>query len=263
MNPQLEDLCVMARGAGDILRAGFNNSNHVRLKGVIDLVTEVDRQSEDFLVAQVTRQFPEHNIIAEESGEVENHSEFSWYIDPLDGTTNYAHGLPIFSVSIALVYQGDLRLGVVYNPISDELFSAERGKGAWLNGTPIRPGSQTDLNQSLLVTGFPYDRFTNPDNNLENFRRFALQVRGIRRLGSAALDLCSVAAGRVDGYWEIRLEPWDLAAGMLIAEEAGAQVTRRDGSGALLTPPCSVAAANPALLQAMLEVLAEDPGLGD
>lgn len=258
MKPTLEALCAMARGAGEIVRAGFNNSNHIRLKGEIDVVTEVDTQTEAYLLEQIHRDFPTHDVIAEESGTVSNSSDHTWYLDPLDGTTNFVHGLPIFAVSIGCVFQGQPWMGVVYNPVRDELFSAERGKGAWLNGTPIHTGSQSELSESLLVTGFPYDRFTNPDNNLENFKRFALQVRGVRRLGSAALDLCSVAAGRIDGYWEIRLEPWDIAAGVLIAEEAGAVVTQRDGSGGLLIPPCSVVAANPQLHRRMLEVLKED-----
>jgi myo-inositol-1(or 4)-monophosphatase len=249
----------MAHGAGEVLRAGFNRSNHVELKGTIDLVTEVDQQSETYLLEQINRQFPGHNIIAEESGQVENQSEHTWYIDPLDGTTNYAHGLPIFSVSIGYVFRGEVQLGVVYNPISDEMFSARRGKGAWLNEQPIHTGSQTELQRSLLVTGLPYDRFNNPDNNLDNIKRFALQVRGIRRLGSAALDLCFVAAGRVDGYWEIRLEAWDLAAGMLIAQEAGAIVTKRDGSNRMLEKPYSVVAANPDLHTELLRVLQSDP----
>jgi myo-inositol-1(or 4)-monophosphatase len=258
MKPTIEDIYAMAHGAGEILRAGFNQSNHVALKGAIDLVTESDRQSEAFLLTEITQRFPDHKIIAEESGVVENHPEHTWYIDPIDGTTNFAHGLPIFSVSIGYAYEGQVELGVVYNPISDELFSAELGKGAWLNGNPIQTGTQTELENSMLVTGLPYDRFTNPDNNLENFSRFALKVRGLRRLGSAALDLCFVAAGRVDGYWEVRLAPWDLAAGKLIAEQAGAMVTKRDGSTDLLSPPCSVVAANPDLHQAMIAVLQQD-----
>jgi myo-inositol-1(or 4)-monophosphatase len=255
MEPSLEIISAIARGAGEILRAGFNQSNHVELKGVIDLVTEVDQQSETYILAEIKKQFPDHKVIAEESGEVQGNSGHAWYVDPIDGTTNYAHGLPIFAVSIAYAYHGEVILGVVYNPIRDEMFSAEKGKGAWLNGKPIHTTSRVELNKSLLVTGFRYDRFTNPDNNLENFKRLALQVRGIRRLGSAALDLCFVAAGRVDGYWEIHLELWDLAAGMLIAREAGAVVTKRDGSQDIFISPLSVVAANPGLHQAILAEL--------
>jgi myo-inositol-1(or 4)-monophosphatase len=247
MEPTLEIISAIARGAGDILRAGFNKSNQVELKGEIDLVTEVDQKSETYILAEIKNRFPEHKILAEEGGVTEGNSGHSWYVDPLDGTTNYAHGLPIFSVSIAYAFRGEVLLAVVFNPITDELFTAEKGKGAWLNGESIHTGSRTELNKSLLVTGLPYDRFTNPDNNLDNIKHMALKVRGVRRLGSAALDLCFVADGRVDGFWEIRLEPWDLAAGMLVASEAGAVVTKRDGSGDLLKPPVSVVAANPDL----------------
>jgi myo-inositol-1(or 4)-monophosphatase len=255
MTPTLEDLKDLARGAGDILRAGFNHSNHIQHKGEIDLVTEVDRQSEAYLLEHISSQFPTHRIIAEETGQKDGDPDHTWYIDPLDGTTNYAHRLPIFSVSIAYAHQGQMTLGVVYDPICDELFSAQHGKGATLNGNAIHPTTQGELSRSLLVTGFPYDRFTSPNNNLNHMNRFTLRAQGIRRLGSAALDLCSVACGRVDGYWEIKLEIWDLAAGWLIAREAGAVVTKIDGSPDLSSRPYSVVAANPDLHPAMLEVL--------
>ncbi|NIP19495.1 MAG: inositol monophosphatase, partial [Xanthomonadales bacterium] len=237
------------------LRAGFEQSNNIEHKGEIDLVTEVDEQSEAYLLEQISTRFPEHRIIAEETGQKDGDPDHTWYIDPLDGTTNFAHRLPIFSVSIAYAQRGEITLGVVYDPIRDELFSAQRGKGASLNGAPIHPTSQEDLSRSLLVTGFPYDRFTSPNNNLEHMNRFTLRAQGIRRLGSAALDLCSVACGRVDGYWEIKLEIWDLAAGILIAKEAGALVSKTDGRKDMLAPPLSILAANPALHPAMLAVL--------
>ena len=258
MKPTLEDISAMARGAGEILRAGFNHNEQVLLKGPIDLVTEIDKQSEDFLLEEIKQRFPDHKIIAEESGGVENISDHTWYLDPVDGTTNFAHGVPIFSVSIAYAFQGKVELGVVYNPVQDELFSAERGKGAWLTGNRSILEIKLSCRKVYWSLDLPYDRFTNPDNNLENFTRFALKVRGLRRLGSAALDLCYVAAGRIDGFWEIRLELWDIAAGILIAEEAGAVVTKRDGTADLLTTPCSVVAANPGLQKAMLKVLEED-----
>jgi myo-inositol-1(or 4)-monophosphatase len=194
-------------------------------------------------------------VVAEETGGLEGSDVCTWYIDPLDGTTNFAHKLPIFSVSIAYAKAGELTYGVVYDPMSDEMFTAERGQGAWVNGEPISVGNAVELSNSLLVTGFPYDRFVNPDNNLEYFNRFALQVQGIRRLGSAALDLCFVACGRVDGFWEIRLEPWDLAAGTLIAREAGALVTKLDGTNDILSAPYNVVAANQELHGKMLGVL--------
>lgn len=255
MIPNLEDLITLARGAGEILRAGFTQSNHIQHKGEIDLVTEMDQRSEAYLLEAINRRFPTHQIIAEESGQKDGDPQHTWYIDPLDGTTNYAHGLPIFSVSIAYAHQGQVTLGVVYDPIRDELFAAGAGKGATLNATPIHPSRQAELSRSLLVTGFPYNRFTSPHNNLDHMRRFTLRAQGIRRLGSAALDLCYVACGRVDGYWEIKLEIWDLAAGLLIAREAGAVVCKTDANPDMLTPPFSVVAANPSLHPAILQVL--------
>jgi myo-inositol-1(or 4)-monophosphatase len=255
MGPVLADLEQLARHAGEILRAGYHQSNAVDRKGEINLVTEMDRRSEAYLLEAIGKRFPEHRVIAEETGGLEGADACVWYIDPLDGTTNYAHKLPIFSVSIAYEEAGELTFGVVYDPMSDEMFSAERGKGACVNGEPIRVGSAVELSSSLLVTGFPYDRFINPDNNLEYFNRFTLRVQGIRRLGSAALDLCFVACGRVDGFWEIRLEPWDLAAGTLIAREAGALVTKLDGTLDILSAPYNVVAANPDLHGEMLGVL--------
>lgn len=258
MKPNLADLESLAREAGEILRAGFHQHNQIELKGEIDLVTEIDRQSESFLLGAIADKFPTHRIISEETGGREGSDGHVWYLDPLDGTTNFAHGLPIFSVSIGYGKVGAPTLGVVFNPISAEMFSAEKGKGAWLNGSPIKAGSTTKLSRSLLVTGFPYDRFDNPDNNLTHFNKFTLQARGIRRLGSAALDLCNTACGRVDGYWEVRLEPWDLAAGTLIAREAGAVVSKIDGDPDMLTAPYSVLAANPGLYKEMLKVIGED-----
>jgi myo-inositol-1(or 4)-monophosphatase len=255
MKPKLSDLEALAHGAGEILRAGYHQQNPVDHKGTIDLVTEVDRQSEAYLLEAIAEKFPENRVVAEETGGLEGSDDFIWYIDPLDGTTNFAHKLPIFSVSIAFADAEGLSLGVVYDPMRDEIFTAERGKGAQMNGDLIMVGTAAELSKSLLVTGFPYDRFENPDNNLEYFNRFALQVQGIRRLGSAALDLCFVACGRVDGFWEVRLEPWDLAAGTLIAREAGAQVTKLDGEPDMLTPPYNVLAANPTLHALMLGVL--------
>lgn len=255
MKPVLSDLEKLARGAGEILRVGFHQANLVDHKGEIDLVTEIDKRSEAFILEAIANQFPEHRVVAEETGGLEGSDNCVWYVDPLDGTTNYAHKLPIFSVAIAYAEAGEMILGVVYDPMHDECFTAEKSNGAWLNGDPIGVGGVVDLSQSLLVTGFPYDRFVNPDNNLEYFNRFTLQVQGIRRLGSAALDLCYVACGRVDGFWEIRLEPWDLAAGTLIAREAGAQVTKLDGSPDILSAPCNVVAANRELHRKMFEVL--------
>jgi myo-inositol-1(or 4)-monophosphatase len=255
MKPILSDLETLARQAGVILHAGFGQRNQIYHKGVIDLVTDIDRRSEELLLGEIHRRFPDHRIIAEESGGHAGQDCCAWYVDPLDGTVNYAHGLPIFSVSIAYVEDSLPRLGVVYDPLRDECFSASRGQGAWLNGQPIQAADAQELDQSLLVTGFAYDIRTNPENNLDHYAYFALHSQGVRRLGSAALDLCYVAAGRFDGFWELHLNPWDIAAGALIAQEAGARVTQVDGRLDLLTPPCSALAANPQIHAQMLKEL--------
>jgi myo-inositol-1(or 4)-monophosphatase len=176
-------------------------------------------------------------------------------VDPLDGTTNFAHGIPIFAVSIALWEAGRTRLGVVYDPTRKECFWAERGKGAYLGERRLRVSTPAELGDSLLVTGFPYDAWSNPDNNLDHYARFAVRTQGVRRLGSAAIDLAYLAAGRIDGYWELRLGPWDVAAGGLIAEEAGALVTAIDGEGPYLTDTPSLIAANPVLHAKMTAVI--------
>lgn len=255
MMPELQDLEHLAREAGEILRASFGGRLRIDHKGVIDLVTEADHRSEAYLLGEIQRHFPGHKIVAEESGETAGADGQVWYIDPLDGTINYAHGVPIFSVSIAFAEAGRMRLGVVYDPLRDECFSAQEGQGAWLNGQRLHASETPELDQGLLVTGFPYDIRTNPANNLENYARFALHSQGVRRLGSAALDLCYVAAGRFDGFWEIRLNAWDVAAGGLIAEQAGARVTNLAGETDYITPPQSVLAANPHIHPQMLELL--------
>lgn len=245
----------MARQAGQILRDGYGKSIEVSRKGAIDLVTEIDNRSERYLVAEIQRRYPEHGIMAEESGEQRGEDCCLWFIDPLDGTVNYAHGIPVFTVSIAYQEGGVMKLGVVYEPMRDELFSAERGKKALLNGEEISVSESANLDQSLLATGFPYDIRTHPESNLNNFSTFMLRCQGIRRLGSAALDLCYVACGRFDGFWELRLSAWDIAAGGLIAESAGALVTGIHGEPNYLAPPQSILAANSILHGAMLEVL--------
>lgn len=256
--PSLSDLEVMARQAGEILRKGYGQRHKISHKGVIDLVTEVDQRSEAYLLDAIREQFPGHKVIAEESGGIEGDHAHAWYLDPLDGTVNYAHNIPIFSVSIAYEENAEMKLGVVYDPMREECFSAERGKGARLNGQTIKVSAAADLANSLLVTGFPYDTWENPDNNLDNFARFSKLTRGVRRLGAAALDLCYVAAGRFDGYWEIRLESWDMAAGGLIAQEAGGIVTTLQGVMDYLSPPQSVLAANAEIHALMLEALKGD-----
>jgi myo-inositol-1(or 4)-monophosphatase len=255
MFPRLSDVESLARQAGEILRAGYGKNHQVTYKGEIDLVTEIDRQSETFLLSEIQRQYPDHAVVAEESGGIAGQACCKWYIDPLDGTVNFAHGIPIFSVSIAYAQNGSIILGVVYDPLRDECFSAQAGKGAWLNGKPIHISHAQELEQSLLVTGFPYDIRTNPQTNLDLFTKFSLISQGVRRLGSAALDLCYVATGRFDGYWEMRLSPWDLAAGALIAQESGARVSDLKGGQDFLQPPFSILAATPSVHPQMLRVI--------
>jgi myo-inositol-1(or 4)-monophosphatase len=245
----------LARQAGTILQAGYEKEHQVGYKGVIDLVTEVDHESEAFLLGEIRRDFPNHHIFSEESGVIQGDDENIWYIDPIDGTVNYAHHIPIFCVSIAYAAGGTLRLGAVYDPMRDEMFLSERGRGAYLNGRPLRVSSATELQKSLLVTGFPYDAWNTPQDNFANFVKFAKMTQGVRRLGSAALDLCYVAAGRFDGFWEMSLNPWDVAAGGLIAEEAGARVTSLAGDPDYLSPPQSVIASTPGIYARMLGVL--------
>jgi myo-inositol-1(or 4)-monophosphatase len=252
--PTLSDVESLARAAGKILRDGYEQEHEVQFKGVIDLVTEIDHQSEAFLLGEISRRWPHSRFVAEESGE-SGHGNLTWYVDPLDGTVNYAHGIPIFCVSIACAWEGATRLGVVYDPLREELFCAERGREAQLNGRPLHVSRAAQLQASLLVTGFPYNAWTAVPNNLEYFGRFARATQGVRRLGSAALDLCYVAAGRFDGYWELTLNAWDVAAGGLIAEQAGARVTNLNGSADYLSPPYSILAAAPGVYEAMREVL--------
>ena len=255
--PTLAYLERLARQAGQILRAGYQQEHQVDYKGVIDLVTEIDRQSEDYILGEIREQFPDHNVLAEESGGTRGDGH-QWYIDPLDGTVNYAHNIPFFSVSIAYASNGSLSLAAVYDPMRDEMFTAERGKGAHLNGRPLRISDVVELQKSLLVTGFPYDAWNSKFDNFGNFVKFGKLSQGVRRFGSAALDLCYVAAGRFDGFWELSLKPWDVAAGGLICEEAGAHVTNVFGETDYISPPQSILATTPGIYARMLEELKND-----
>ncbi|HAV77042.1 MAG TPA: inositol monophosphatase [Anaerolineae bacterium] len=245
----------IARKAGAILYDGYNTEHQVEYKGVIDLVTEIDHRSEAFLIEEVQRDFPSHHIFSEESGVIEGSDDHVWYIDPLDGTVNYAHQIPIFCVSIAYALNGILTFGAVYDPMRDEMFLAERSKGSTLNGKPIHVSSATELQKSLLVTGFPYDAWNTEQDNFANFIKFGKLSRGVRRLGSAALDLSYVAAGRFDGFWELALKPWDVAAGGLICQEAGAHITNVKGAADYISHPQSVLATAPGIHARMLEEL--------
>lgn len=211
--------------AGEVLSRYWGKAHTVRKKGVIDLVTEADVAAEDAITKVIRFAFPAHGIHAEEGGRSAGEPDDTWIIDPLDGTTNYAHGLRDFAVSIAFSHKQALVFGVVFSPINEELFCAVKGRGATLNGRPVRVSNVGDIGDALLVTGFPYDLHSVVDPLMHRLRQCLLAAQGLRRLGSAALDLCYVACGRFDGFWEEHLSPWDTAAGTVIAREAGATVT--------------------------------------
>ncbi len=245
-----------ARDAGHILADRIGRSLQITNKGDIDLVTEADLAAEKLIVERIKSYYPRHAILAEESGETivaGSNSEWKWIVDPLDGTTNYAHGYPCFCVSIGLERAGRMEIGVIYDPMRDELFAAERGQGATLNDRRIRVSDVTDLNRAMVCTGFPYD-VREHSQFARNFHNFIMQAQAVRRDGSAALDLAYVACGRFDGFWEEGLKPWDVAAGVLLIEEAGGMVSRYDGREFdIYSPP--IVASNGLIHQAMMGVL--------
>jgi myo-inositol-1(or 4)-monophosphatase len=246
----------LAREAGQIQKDRYETAIDVRTKSTsIDLVTEVDHACEAHIVESLGRERPDDAILAEEgSGDDHPDARWRWIIDPVDGTTNYAHGYPRFCVSIGVECEGVRSVGVVYDPLLDELFAGVRGEGATLNGRPLRVSAEKRLDQSLLATGFAYDVRRNPRDNVNHFIKFLRNSRALRRDGSAALDLCYVAAGRFDGFWELRLHAWDVAAGLLLVEEAGGRVSDLSGG----PPPHSGAeclASNGHIHDAMLEIL--------
>lgn len=229
-NLYLEKAVEASRAAGGILMSYLDRKIKIEFKGRIDLVTEADKKAEDCILKILQEVFPDHGFLAEESGNQKiDENRHMWVIDPLDGTTNYAHGYRCFSVSIALLVDGIRTVGVVYDPWGRELFTAIRDKGAFLNNKPISVSEEIDLEKSLLVTGFPYDIREGQVTNLGLFNHLILKAQAVRRDGSAALDLAYVAAGRFDGLWELKLHPWDVAAGTLIVEEAGGKVTTFSG----------------------------------
>jgi myo-inositol-1(or 4)-monophosphatase len=247
-----------AQEAGRVLAEKFGRALQITNKGDIDLVTEADIAAERLIVERIRSYHPRHQILTEEAGDIliegGADSAYKWIIDPLDGTTNYAHGYPVFCVSVALEHEGRIVVGVVYDPTRDELFAAERGEGATLNGRRIRVSDTNELGRALLCTGFPYD-VRERSNFARHFHNFIMQSQSLRRDGSAALDLAYVACGRFEGFFEEGLRPWDVAAGVLLVEEAGGRVTHYDGSPFhIYTPP--IAASNGLVHDAMLRVLA-------
>ena len=247
----------LARAAGDLLRSELLGPRRIAYKGSpTNIVTEMDARAETLIVDRLLAAFPDDAILAEERGAQAGRSGRRWIIDPLDGTTNYAHGLPIYGVSIALEVGGRVQLGVVYDPSQRELFVAERGAGAFCNDARLTVSAATTLDASLLATGFPYDIRVKDDNNLREYAAFAVRTRGVRRLGSAVLYLAWVAAGRFDGYWELRLGPWDVAAAGLMVEEAGGRLTAITGGPLDLEAP-TVVASNGRIHDAILAVLRE------
>ncbi len=247
-----------AQTAGALLRSGFGSTFNISSKAERhDLVTDYDYRSEQTIISMIKAQFPHHRFLAEESGATQDSSAESnvrWIIDPLDGTVNFAHAVPIFSVSIAAEVDGELFCGVIYQPMLDELFVAEKGKGAWLNGTKLHVSKTTALTDSFLVTGFPYIVAENPSNCIDHFSRFLQLGIPIRRLGSAALDLAYTAAGRFDAFWEVSLSPWDVAAGVLLVREAGGKVCDYSGRSYVVGNG-SIVASNGLFEHEILEVL--------
>lgn len=225
MKSPMDTAVAAALAAGRVLKRRLGKTIRVYYKGGINLVTEMDQRSDEMITAAIKKDFPRDGIITEEGDRQEGSSGYTWIIDPLDGTTNYAHGYPCFTVSIALEKAGEIILGVVYNPNLRELFCGEKGKGAFRNNRRITVSRTGELTKSLLATGFPYDVREDPVNNLRHFAAFLVKAQAVRRAGSAALDLCYVAAGIFDGFWEPKLNPWDVAAGSLLVTEAGGLVT--------------------------------------
>lgn len=243
-----------ARTSGKILIRMFGQVNHITKKGEIDLVTEADLQAEKAILEILGRNFPHDHILSEEAGSMGQSSQRTWLVDPLDGTTNFAHGFPFFGVSIALEVEKEIVLGIVYNPFMEEYFEAVEGMGAYLNKKPLHVSKTPTIGESLLATGFPYTIHETAERVMGLFEKMLVLARGVRRPGSAALDLCYVAAGRLDGFWEEDLKPWDTAAGVVIVKEAGGTLTTFEGQP--YNPyQKSIVAANPLIHSAMVKAL--------
>lgn len=261
MHPLLNVASIAARSAGNRIMHHLDNIDRLNIehKGKNDYVSEVDKEAEQVIIQTIQKYYPDHQILAEESGKTlsgSSKSEFEWIIDPLDGTTNFLHQFPQFSVSIAVKERGKIMHGVIFDPVRDEIFTASRGDGAKLNNYRIRASQQKTLDNALLVTGFPYHDFSYLDTYLASLKAFMQATAGVRRAGSAALDLAYVACGRADGFWEFNLKPWDIAAGALIAQESGALVTDFTGGTDYLNSG-NIMTANPKLYKEMAQVIAQ------
>ena len=256
----LEVAVDAARRAGGLLLGRLGSLRQIDYKGSpSNIVTEMDRQAEALIVECIGRRFPDHTVLAEEGGGRAGSSTHRWIVDPLDGTTNYAHGMPFFAVSIALEIEGSVQVGVVFDPNRDECFTAIRGQGAFLNGALLRVSETPTLDESLLSTGYPYEIRKIRDNNLAEHAAFMVRCRSVREMGSAAINLALVAAGRLDAFWELALGPWDVAAGCLMVEEAGGRVTNPAGGPVDIDAP-SVVASNGRIHAEMLATLKEIRG---
>ncbi len=255
MSPDLDYVIRIAKQAGEILNEGYLKQHEVRHKGRIDLVTEMDARSEKYLLGEIRRDFKGHTIVSEESGLLSGEKDSCWFIDPLDGTANYAHGVPIFCVTIAYAFQNRIILAATVDPTRDQCFYAERGQGAFLNGRPLHVSNIHELVDAMLVTGFSISQQSRAKKNLDNFSAFLQYAQSVHRLGSAALDMAYVAAGWMDGYWEIGINPWDIAAGTLLVEEAGGLVTDLEGNKDYFKTPYALIAANSVLHTKIKEIL--------
>ena len=254
------------RKAGAAAMSFFRGDFRVDRKNVghsvIDIVTDADRASEEIILQSIQKEFPGHDVMTEETPTETVGSKYLWLIDPLDGTVNFAHGFPAFCLSMALMEEGKVSAGMVYDPLGDECFSATLAGGARLNGEPVNVSTADRLESSLVATGFPYDRAVSPDNNLKEFSAVVTRVQGMRRAGSAALDLAYVACGRLDGFWELKLNPWDMGAGMLLVTEAGGRVSDRTGRPTDVYTQC-VVATNGLIHNLLLELLGSSQGSGE
>ncbi|MGH9375986.1 MAG: inositol monophosphatase family protein [Terriglobia bacterium] len=247
----------VAREAGSLLCGLLNRPHQISYKRPMDLVTEADRRSEELITSRLRDHFPDFSIVAEEGSGHTGSSDYCWYVDPLDGTTNFAHGFPVFCVSLGLAFRGEVAVGVVFDPTREEMYTAERGSGAFMNGKRLEVSRIQNISEGLVATGFaPFGR--NEERNFQYYLRFTTASHGVRRAGSAALDLCSVAAGRFEAFWELKLNPWDKAAGVLMVTEAGGRVTSLTG-GPFKLKGDEVFASNGLVHEAMIQVFSEPP----